>query len=1300
MMRSRRAPTASPRPGCWGRHSGRWGLLVRRIQTVLTLALLFSGLLSTLCGGAAAQSGLAVWGQPVNLSNSAAASDPLLVRAGNGLLYAYWWDRFDGVTVSVYARGRWSAPQVAPIDVPRVQGGRPLYDNITGLPVIDQLKSAPTLTADAAGRLHALWADMGRSTGDFPALLWSTLEIGSLTWSAPIVLLPSVTAWKLTASPTGALDLLFFEPGRTAEAAPGVYHHRSTDGGATWSARSLIAAAPYVRLATQGDVHLDLAADDSGRILATWDDPRTGLAQFAVSVDAGGAWASLSDADADELEATHAQLAFGQGGVALRLWQAAGADPLAGALQQRSLDGGLTWSAPEHVWSGYSLGGLTLRTLADGRILALAGGAAAPPTLALWDAAHVTAAGATGWSNPIAAQSVDAEQPLPAVSSWRVELSGQAITAIGRGAGDDVWVVRHLGLDDWRFSAAAATMLRAGAASVVPAGWDEPVALAAGGASSPTIVAAGDGRLQAFWWDAAAGLMTARYDGSGWGAAVAATIPAAAPEQAPAETPLIVDDAQGRVHALWRSAPDAVGRRALLHSAMDANATAWTQPAIVSADVLAWDAVGDGGGALHLLLLRRVESEGLTRGELAYTHVLATETTWAPPQTVYVGTDDDLPLAPGETLSLASAGAGALLAAWADDTALGMRYATSGDGGQTWGPAALLSDAERLPRAGRAIALGTATYAMVWASDDALAPSGWYQQQSSDGGITWDAPAWIMAGRPADMTMRLAGATAGLPTIVLGEGGAEATLSVWSAARAAATESGWSAARSLGLGLFGLTAQRVAVGDRAVAAIGLDADGRVWAVTRALGDLAWLVDPLPAWSQPASVTAGELMGGPVALAADGEGQFHALWSEADGRGASELRYARFDGVRWSAPVAVLSALGGSAQEPALAIEADQLHAVWADGVGGVLYHSSAFARDAYAAGSWAEPAPLPVPASAAILSMPRLVADLRGDLHVVYVAPLNEGRGVYYTRSQDGGSTWSAPSRVFDAAAAGWPMVTQPALAVDADGAVYVAWAQAGPTLPVTAQGVSMAYSTDEGHTWAELQPHREGAFGQPLLALSAPGVVHALWRDVDADAWWHRTSRDGGASWSEPAQVRGTLGLVGQVGLVSDWGGALHLLGLAETADGPALVALTWRDATGQWERAEGLQLAGWLADGAGATAALAPLRGALVVLLPGRLLEQGGAQGWVSALRSVPAVPVLPASTVIRMPTPAPTPTLWPTATPRPLVGRTAPTVAPLGSGLDLGVVQVPLLLLAGLGLGGVLVVIAILLQVRRTE
>ena len=95
---------------------GEW--LVRKHSAAVALLALV-----VLIGGvrpAIAQVDDGVWGEPVNLSRSGAATLPQIAAAPDGTLQAFWWDQFDGLmtTISdgaIFAGGAWSEPALAPI---------------------------------------------------------------------------------------------------------------------------------------------------------------------------------------------------------------------------------------------------------------------------------------------------------------------------------------------------------------------------------------------------------------------------------------------------------------------------------------------------------------------------------------------------------------------------------------------------------------------------------------------------------------------------------------------------------------------------------------------------------------------------------------------------------------------------------------------------------------------------------------------------------------------------------------------------------------------------------------------------------------------------------------------------------------------------------------------------------------------------------------------------------------------------------------------------------------------------------
>ncbi len=77
-----------------------------------------------------------VWSPPVNLSQSGAASAPVIAAEADGTLHILWWDKFDGAKYAYYTADKgWSKP----VTVATIVGARPTSQSPT--PVApDQLR--------------------------------------------------------------------------------------------------------------------------------------------------------------------------------------------------------------------------------------------------------------------------------------------------------------------------------------------------------------------------------------------------------------------------------------------------------------------------------------------------------------------------------------------------------------------------------------------------------------------------------------------------------------------------------------------------------------------------------------------------------------------------------------------------------------------------------------------------------------------------------------------------------------------------------------------------------------------------------------------------------------------------------------------------------------------------------------------------------------------------------------------------------------------------------------------------------
>jgi hypothetical protein len=325
-------------------------------------------------------------------------------------------------------------------------------------------------------------------------------------------------------------------------------------------------------------------------------------------------------------------------------------------------------------------------------------------------------------------------------------------------------------------------------------------------------------------------------------------------------------------------------------------------------------------------------------------------------------------------------------------------------------------------------------------------------------------------------------------------------------------------------------------------------------------------------------------------------------------------------------------------------------------------------------------------------------------LHAVYSVSVNEGRGIYYVRSDDDGASWHLPGQVFDAVEAGWSGADTPRLAVDAQGGLHVVWVRVAPSPDPASEGLYYAYSDDDGETWSEPLEAAEGAYAWPRIEVSGSGQVHLLWNESLDGGTWHRWAAsvsdalaEHGEGWTRTERVPGFEGVLGPVGLAADGAGVLHLVGLGKDELGePVLLYATWErpaeSAVGgeQWTKREAWQLDAQPSE-PGIEVALQPALGYLSAVL--RTQVRGGAEQPLLELRyterTIPPV-------VVPMPTAAPAATatlpvatppvsqtmeLTPTATPDLMAGP--PPAGGNTSGLSLALLLgggLPLLIVAG--------------------
>jgi len=197
-----------------------------------------------------------------------------------------------------------------------------------------------------------------------------------------------------------------------------------------------------------------------------------------------------------------------------------------------------------------------------------------------------------------------------------------------------------------------------------------------------------------------------------------------------------------------------------------------------------------------------------------------------------------------------------------------------------------------------------------------------------------------------------------------------------------------------------------------------------------------------------------------------------------------------------------------------------------------------------------------------------IAVDLSDRVHVVWEDSTPVDYEVYYKRSTDGGETWSATQRLTWLSGQSRGVKT----AVDSSGVLHVVWCDDTP-------GDYEIYhkkSTDGGANWtsAKRLTWTAGFSGWPALAASPVGDLHVVWSDDQSGskAIYYKKSSDSGATWSAMKRLTWTSGGLENQELVADPSSCLHLIWLADSSGNSDIYYKRSKDGGDSWTAAERL--------------------------------------------------------------------------------------------------------------------------------
>jgi BNR repeat-like domain len=241
------------------------------------------------------------------------------------------------------------------------------------------------------------------------------------------------------------------------------------------------------------------------------------------------------------------------------------------------------------------------------------------------------------------------------------------------------------------------------------------------------------------------------------------------------------------------------------------------------------------------------------------------------------------------------------------------------------------------------------------------------------------------------------------------------------------------------------------------------------------------------WSANKRVTWTDGISMASSVAVDSSNRLHLVWDEFTS-GNFEIFYKKSTdgGATWSTSKNLSSTSGNSVNAAMVVNSPDTIHVVWYDFAPGnfELYYK----KSTNGGSSWS--AKKRITWNSGASTFPAIVVDPSGNLHVAWSDATSGSAEIYYKKSTDGGATWTAGK----ALATNSVESTTPDLTVDISGHLHLVWSADSP---YTSE-IYYRKSTDKGATWAAAQrlTWNSGDSQVPVIAVYGSANIHVFWYD------------------------------------------------------------------------------------------------------------------------------------------------------------------------------------------------------------
>jgi len=202
-----------------------------------------------------------------------------------------------------------------------------------------------------------------------------------------------------------------------------------------------------------------------------------------------------------------------------------------------------------------------------------------------------------------------------------------------------------------------------------------------------------------------------------------------------------------------------------------------------------------------------------------------------------------------------------------------------------------------------------------------------------------------------------------------------------------------------------------------------------------------------------------------------------------------------------------------------------------------------------------------------------IAVDSSDYLHLVWADRTPGEFNIFYRKSMDGGATWTASRKLSWNLGGG----VGPAVAVDASDNLYVVWYN---YIDLNDE-IFFKKSTDGGVTWTPSRrlTWNSGGSDVPTIAVDPSGYLHVAWEDSTPlnKEIFYKKSTDGGVTWAANKRLTWNLGNSATATITADLSGNLHVVWYDDTPGDYEIYYIKSADGGAAWTTSERLS---WTSD------------------------------------------------------------------------------------------------------------------------